>query len=734
MSQDTGLFSVRRPRETLGGISYNTGIPPPGSSMKRSHNSSGAGYGSHGRSMSGSRHSLAMSSRPAQPALHRSSSGNNLADLGHSSVKRSSYQQPPSSYTSTVHTPANARASMGADRRSSLYQPRQSTSGAPSHRSFFQSNLQPAGVLRDPRPLKDRSYQARIGQELLEYMSRNDFEAQMGHVLSPNAMKSPTQKDFNCMFQWLYHRIDPSYKFIKNIDHQVPPILKQLKYPFERSITKSQLAAVGGQNWSTFLGLLHWMMQLAQMLDGYMSNQYMDACLDEGVDVSGDLIIFDFLSGAYNDWISDDMSDNDAEKALAPHIEAMARAFERSRSRYMEELKVLEEENPRLLKEMEDLKNSTPDESELSEEYEAIKANAAEYEEYNSQTRRRIEKYEDRNTVKEQELEKLEQELKEMEEKRKRLQSEVDAQGISVQDIDRMIDERERVKKGLESTTTRLDEAKRNVLEKELEASSKLSELEDLIKSYNSQAYRVGIVPATACNAKGRDYELKLMVDDCSDLTSSNLQSSGSGPLASTERLLANAVAGYQPGHLFNLDLRGYVRPNCLELQKEISERCSTAVERRIKDHERLDAIKEAINDKTEEGEALQERIRTAEHEHGSMYEVMKTQRTKAKAQIEEMEKKLSRMRSEVSELEQAVQLMEHNEINTTTEYEQLNMRGPALRQELSAEIERSLDKVTEFKIHIQHDLELYEKLVHDEWKTELGIEGDCDETGGVDI
>ncbi|KAI1318925.1 hypothetical protein F5Y16DRAFT_391472 [Xylariaceae sp. FL0255] len=40
----------------------------------------------------------------------------------------------------------------------------------------------------------------------------------MEHILSQKAMMSPTQKAFNYMFQWVYHRIDPSYKFQKNID------------------------------------------------------------------------------------------------------------------------------------------------------------------------------------------------------------------------------------------------------------------------------------------------------------------------------------------------------------------------------------------------------------------------------------------------------------------------------------------------------------------------------------
>ncbi|PHH85380.1 hypothetical protein CDD83_487 [Cordyceps sp. RAO-2017] len=739
MSQDTGLWSVRRPRETLGGVSINSGIPAPGSTMKRSNSNNPNYTGGHVRSMSGSRHSLAMS-RPSQPLFQRSSSGPNLADLGLSSVKRSSFQQPKGSYASIPHTPATARASTdGGDRRSSVYRPRHSTNGAAvHHQSFFQTTLQPAGVPRDPRPLKDRSFQVRIGQELLEYMARNDFEAETNHTLSPNVMKSPTQKDFNYMFQWLYHRIDPSHKFLKNIDQEVPPILKQLRYPFERSITKSQLAAVGGQNWSTFLGLLHWMMQLAQMLDGYTANRYSDACMEAGVDVSGDHIIFDFLSSAYRDWLSmdEDTSDEEAERVLAPHVEAMAAAFEQSRSRYTAELDMLEAENARLLKEIEELEKSTPDPAVLDNHFKIMEEDRVKFEEYNTLAVQRSEKYESRIEVLQEELDKLDKELKEAEEERRGLQQSVDAQGISMQDIDRMTAERERLQKGVESASQRLDEVKKKAAEREAEAGRKLDELERVVDKYNTLAYQIALIPATAANAKGMDYELQVMVDDGPDLATSNFKGSVGGSSSSaaaapaTDRLLADATAGYQPGHVLNLDLRNHVRPSCLALRKEISERRSAAMDDMMKDHELLDGIKEAIEDKRSEVEALNHRVRAAEEEYEKTKEVTTAQKMASDAQIEKMEKELSKMRAGLSE---SVQLMEQREINTTIEYEQLVLRASSLREELHTEIDRILNDVIKFKIHIQNSLGDYDKFVEDELEKELGVDEATDDTPTMD-
>ncbi|KAI9151929.1 putative kinetochore protein NDC80 [Paramyrothecium foliicola] len=721
MSQDTGLWSVRRPRETLGALNSNSGIPPPGSTMKRSTSSNNNGNytGSHVRSMSGSRQSLAMS-RPNQPLFQRSSSGTNLADIGLSSIKRSSFQQPKAAYT-----PAAARASTDADRRSSVYRPRQSTSAPVSHQSFFQTTPQAAGVPRDPRPLKDRSYQARIGQELMEYMVHNNFEMEMKHVLSQNVIKSPTQKDFNYMFQWLYHRIDPSHRFQKNIDQEVPPILKQLRYPFERSITKSQIAAVGGQNWSTFLGLLHWMMQLAQMLDGYVNSKYDDAFLESGIDVSGDRITFNFLSSAYRDWLAmdEDLGDEEAERVLAPHIESMAEAFERSNSKYTDELEMLEAENARLLKEMEDLQKATPDPAVLDDHFKIMEEDKIKFEEYNALAMQRSEKYEGRIQVLQDELEKLEGELKEADDERRGLQKAVDAQGISMQDIDRMTAERERLQKGIESASQRLEEVKKKMAEKESEAVRKLDELERMVDKYNTLAYQIAVIPAAAANSKGEEYELQLMLNDNTDMN---------GPTgASTDRLLMDATTGYQPSHILNIDLRGQARSSFLALKKEIAKRRNAAMEDMMKDHELLDGIKEAIEDKRGEVEALNHRVRAAEEEYEKTKEVTTAQKMASDAQIEKMEKELSRMRAGLTE---SVQLLEQREINTTIEYEQLVLRANSLREELHTEIDRILNDVIKFKIHVQKNLDDYEGFVADELEKELGSDEIKDDTRAMDL
>ncbi|RDL42003.1 putative TID3 Outer kinetochore protein-part of Ndc80p complex [Venustampulla echinocandica] len=737
MSQDTGLFSVRRPRETLGGISYNSGIPQPASAMKRSNSMSGSNHNApftvgHVRSISSSRASLAPP-RPNQPQFQRSSSGTNLADLGLSSVKRASFQH---SSGRKSYAPGNMGRTSGesSERRSSVFRSRASSSGPMAHQSLFQQAPQPAGVPRDSRPLKDRSYQARIGQELLDYMANNNFEMEMKHMLTQNSIKSPTQKDFVFMFQWLYHRIDPSYRFQRNIDQEVPPILSQMRYPYQKSITKSSLAAVGSANsWHLFLGLLHWMMQLAQMLERYSVNQYDDACAEAGVDVSGDKIIFDFLSRAYRDWLlmDDDAGDDEQDRVFAPHIAIMAREFDMSNSKYLDELQILEAEHQRLEKEIEILEKSGADVTTLDRNFKIMEADKVKFEEFDARMNQKSEKYETRTQFLQEELDKVMEELKDAEEERITLQKAVDDLGISMTDIDRMTSERERLQKGIESTSQRLEDVKKKVAEKEFEASRKLDELERAVDKHNSLGYQIGLIPSTAPNSKGKDYELQVMVNEGPNFSSSQMGASNSGGNANSDRLLEDPITGYQPAHILNLDLRGQVKSSFLNLRKEISERRTVAMDEMMKHHDLLDGIKEAIEDKRGEVEALEHRVRAAEDEYEKTKEVTTTQKLASDTQIEKMEKELAKMRAGLTE---SVQLMEQREMNTNIEYEQLTLKANALREELHTEIEKMLNDIIKFKVHVQKNLEDYESFVVDEVEQELGGGDAMNDTQDVDM
>ncbi|USW55632.1 Putative kinetochore protein Ndc80 [Septoria linicola] len=747
MSQEPGLFSVRRPRESLAPVSHNvSAIPMPASAMKRSnsqsHYQNAPATTQHHRSTSGSRMSLAPG-RPAQPMFHRSSSGDNLAGMGmggFSTVQRPSSQNffPSTgggrkSFAPVTSTPANPiQFEASTQRRSSVYSARPSAGFGPQgHQSFFATAPPINGIPTDPRRLRDGQTRQIMGQELLEFLTQRNFDMDMKHSLTHKTMTSPTQKDFNLMFQFLYHQIDPAYRFQKNIDAEVPPLLKQMRYPFEKNISKSQLAAVGGNNWSTFLGLLYWMMQLAKMMEQYSTGMWDDACLEAGFDISADRITFDFLSNAYKEWLSiedDDDEEEEAKRRIQPHIEAMAIKFEQANAANLEQVKELEAESKRLQEQIDELSKSAPRLAKLDETIKILEEDKQKFEQYNASMDAKVEKYTHRADLLQQEIERCEAEMAEAEAERDDLQQKVDDQGLSVQDIDRMNTERERLLKGVETTQVRLEEAKDRTGKKELETGSKLDDLESTVQRYNSLGYQIGVIPSKAHNAHGIDYELRLMVNSGPDFSAST---TAAAETSQNDRLLQDPNNGYAPHLLLPTPDLKQIKQSLQQLRKSISERRSASLEEDMAKIDILDKTREALEDKHSELATLQHRVTSASEEFEKMREISTTQSTASDAQIERMEKELNKVRVGLGE---SVQLMEQREMGVNLEYEQMGFRAGELREELHTELERILKTVVDFKIHIQGSLEAYEEFVAEEVEREYeemeGVLGKEEEAG----
>lgn len=173
------------------------------------------------------------------------------------------------------------RASMG---RSSV--------GSTSRRSSIHSTVT---AVSDPRPLSDPGFRNACIRNLIQYLTANGY----GHPISPKLMTSPSDKDFFRIFQFLYHKVDPNFKFetttggnprdfrksmggradsVKNNEtmvEQIPILMKTLGYPFK--INRSAVISCGSHsNWPKMLGALHFLLDIVtvqcQMMLGRIRN------------------------------------------------------------------------------------------------------------------------------------------------------------------------------------------------------------------------------------------------------------------------------------------------------------------------------------------------------------------------------------------------------------------------------------------------------------------------------
>lgn len=597
--------------------------------------------------------------RPSQPVFQRSSSGDNLAAMGgFSTVQRPSTANflgtatGRKSYAPVTSTPANLSNQQSMQestaRRSSVYSARPSAAFGPAaHQSFFATAPPPAAPPLDPRRTRAANVKAQMVQDLSEFLSQRNFEMETKHTLGPQSMTNPTGKDFEKMFQFVYHCIDPAYRFRDKFENEVIAVLKQLRYPFDRNINKSQITAVGSANWPTFLACLHWMMQLAKMMESYSTGAYDDACVEAGYDVSADRITFQFLSDAYKEWLSiedDDDDDEEAKRRIQPHVDAMEAKFEQANQANLEQVKTLEAESKALQEQIDELGKSQPKLAKLEETIKVLEEDRVKFENYNQSMEGKVAKYVHRAELLQQEIEKCDQELREAEEERGEIQRKVDEQGLSVADIDRMNNERERLQKGVETTTVRLEEAKDRTSKKEAETSSKLDELESSVQKFNALAYEIGIIPPTAQNANNYDYEIHLSLNPSPDFSASQ-QHSQQQQQTATDRLLSTSDTGYSAHHILPPSTLSTTKSRLHTLRKAISDRRSAALEDDMQKSDMLAATREALDDKHAELETLTHRVRLAGEEFERIREVLVGQGWSGDAQVERMEKELRKMR-----------------------------------------------------------------------------------------
>ncbi|KAH0604340.1 uncharacterized protein H6S33_006717 [Morchella sextelata] len=674
MSQDPNLFSAfKRPRETLSGIptasqsSNFSSIPQPASALRRSNSKSRP-------PASSSRMSLAPPATYSRPSD---------ADL--MSTARRDPRSARQSYAPTSSQPPPSTA-----RRSSVMR-RSSVGGAAlgALNSFFTSSTS-AIPQRDPRPLKDRSFQAKIGQEIHEYLLTNGFELEAGHSLTPTALKSPTQKDFTMIFQWLYHRLDPNYRFQKPIEQEAPPILKALRYPFAQSITKSQLTAVGSANsWPSFLAMLHWMLELIVTVERYQSGAYDDAAAAEGIDVGADRIIFRYLVSCYRAWLA---GDDDHDEFL----DEMSAAFDERAETYTTELARLDAENAALREQLAALHDGEEPLKKVEDSRTLIETDTKKFLDYCSRIEARITKITATNAKLRDEITASDAELQAAEEEKAALQAAVDRQGLTPADIDRMTTERDKLSKGLAAISARVAETRQKLAEREGAATSALEALERAVTRYNTLAYQIGLVPASAPNAGGREFEVAVV------------------PLAGGEeaRLLVDAATGWQAGAVVGRDLRHEVRPALMELRREIAGRIHEAQDEGIRTQEAIDRVTEALAEKADEVDTLHARVQSAVGEYQEIKDNIAVEGNASNAEIEKLEKELAGMRVGMRE---GVLAVEQRVQGVMIERDQLAHAAQALRERFHGEVDRILNEIIKFKVHIQDTLQGYEQLVEGE-------------------
>jgi kinetochore protein NDC80 len=534
---------------------------------------------------------------------------------------------------------------------------------------------------KDPRPLRDRNYQQTIQQDIFDFLVSHNFETEMKHPLTAKTLRNPTQKDFVMIFQFLYKKVDPGYRFTKSIEHEVYYVLRNIKYPYLDSINKSQISAVGGQNWPVFLGILHWLVGLVEKVVQMTAvDQYPDDF--EGAETDElelERIFVNYIVKSYNAFLNniDDYS---------VFYDEMKTDYETYTKDMVEQTEEVEKENDDLRKSYQKLLVESESLDAVEKKFEALESDLFKFKAYIESMESRKLKW---NTVLEQikiEMTKSEAELARTEEEKSQIQKQISDQGLTPKDIDRMNSERDRVSKAIDAVNLRLNEISKIVHAKEIEAQHSYEDLANNVKEYNFNIYNIA---STSPDIDPSQYIIKL---------DSHL---------SEERL------GLRPDALLEgQDLKTNIRLKLQKLKSDIGSRIHHSQDEAINLQERLDSLSETINERSENIESLEARLSALKLDYEELYETMTKDASSYHAEIERFENELKLMQSNSK---QNQMLLEQHTKTVNMQYKKLVNDIQQERGALHSQARDMMDIVITLKMNIQTQLYELESMVEEE-------------------
>ncbi|ORX94356.1 hypothetical protein K493DRAFT_203556, partial [Basidiobolus meristosporus CBS 931.73] len=526
---------------------------------------------------------------------------------------------------------------------------------------------------KDPRPLRDKSWQHDTIRALTEFL----IETGYNQPISTKTLQTPTSKDFQSIFKFLYAKLDPRYVYQKKFEEEVPGLLKGLKYPFADQISKSQLYAVGSMHsWPNLLGMLQWIMDLIICVDKLNHSPEFDG--QPGNEPAfQDEMFFKYISRSYIAFLSGDDNYEDMEQDLTIHFEQKLDHIETEISKLNKEIEQLQQEHEGYVSVESPLVAA-------QKEHDILKSDTEKFTEYLNHLQSKKEKLQDSNVALTEEVQSKEQELGQLEEEKADLQRQVDEQEISMTDVERMNAERDQLSKNLNTANSRLEEINKTSWEKEIETQKKLDDVERVIQEFNSFAYKLGLIPSDSPYANGIEFDIKLNQH-------------------------ATRVE-----EMVSVDIKNVIRPALMELRSNLNSSLHHTEDEAIVLQENLDRLTETVADKLDELKSMENRIQKLVTQHQDEKEAANRENTASNTEMDNLEQELQRMRLEGNTgllgSQQRVQKIQ-------IEYDQLLLKCNEKKEEAGREILRILEELISFKSHVENSLSDLENLAKEEYQ-----------------
>lgn len=567
-------------------------------------------------------------------------------------------------------------ASINRRRQSSLLQAPMLSSQMSSQSQQASQQTQ-APFNQDQRPLRDKNYQTLIQQEIYDFLLANKFELEMNHPLTFKTLKQPTQKDFVVIFQFLYNKIDPYYRFTKSIETEVFLLLKILNYPYLDGINRSQISAVGGQNWPNFLGMLYWLVKLNLSVLNLNSKVDLISPDDEF-----DKIFINYITQSYRAFI-------DERDDYSEYYDEMKSRFDELNNNIIQDIENISNENNELLNQYNEL-NGQLDVLENSEKKsKALENDLIKFKAYIETMESRKLKWSEILNKITQEIGNCEVELNNIESVKRDYEAQIGQQGLTPNDIDNLNTERDKLSKSIDLISNSLEDLKDVYHNKQINLQKNYQSLENFLKQYNNLIYKIQL--------KNHNYDYNFEINFRNNTI-----------INETPDLL-------KPNEIINKNLKDE-KIQLLNYKSIINTNVHKHQDEQIKLQEQIDLISELIMERREEIETLEAKLTANKSTYDEIYETMINDTTTYSMQIEKLERELRSIKINTN---QGFIEVENKFQNIQIEYDELLYEIHSNRSILHDKIQKIIESTIGFKINIQLNLEDLENLAFDEFEKE---------------
>ncbi|KAM9821953.1 kinetochore protein NDC80 homolog [Syngnathus typhle] len=409
-------------------------------------------------------------------------------------------------------TPRSEKPSMGklsmsksllqtSERQSRFFGQR--VSGASMPRSSSVYGFGGPEKLKDTRPLHDKAYVQQCIKQLHEFLTEHAY-----HV-APKILQSPSTKEFVKIFEFIYRQLDPTFQMpTSKVEEEVPALLKSLRYPFV--LSKSSLYSVGAPHtWPQALGALMWLIDCVKIHRNLNQQNllFSDFCEDsDNTDDSADYnkLFLNYTATTYRKFMQEEDTyeeDDDAFiselKKLWGYDEELLVSMEQKHKILMEEIEQLEKENPKdrlQVKRMEQMK--------LQSDLQKLRDYHAQLEAFQANKEKKYSELGDELNLAVSTLESLKLEKAE-------LQKVLQNQKYTPADVERINQEKRELLQVIASQSKTLEQALQYKQNEEITLAKSKEKVELKLNEYHNIARKLKLIPTSAENACGHDFELR---------------------------------------------------------------------------------------------------------------------------------------------------------------------------------------------------------------------------------